>query len=182
MKALKVVNLFGGPGVGKSVLSTSLFAHMKRMDYNVEYVSEYAKDMVWERRDNILADQLYMLAKQNRRLRRLQENGVEWAVTDGAILNGIVYAKQPPQPLLDMISYCHGQFDNYDVLLERSKSIPYQPEGRIQKTLEEAQKKDKEIADMLDEQFVKPIRFRVGYDSPATLLWDIHLLGRKKEE
>ncbi len=52
---------------------------------SVEIVSEYAKDMVWEKRDNILADPLYMLAKQHRRISRLQ-GVVDYVVVDSPIL------------------------------------------------------------------------------------------------
>jgi adenylate kinase family enzyme len=65
---MKVINLFGGPGSGKSTLAAGLFERMKIQGLSVELVTEYAKDMVWERRGNILDDQLYILAKQHRRL------------------------------------------------------------------------------------------------------------------
>lgn len=55
---MKVINLFGGPGSGKSTLAAGLFERMKIQGLSVELVTEYAKDMVWERRGNILDDQL----------------------------------------------------------------------------------------------------------------------------
>lgn len=48
---MKVINLFGGPGIGKSTLAAGLFEHMKIAGFNVELVNEYAKDMVWEQRE-----------------------------------------------------------------------------------------------------------------------------------
>ena len=44
MKETLVINLFGGPGCGKSTTMARLFADLKARGYNVEMVSEFAKD------------------------------------------------------------------------------------------------------------------------------------------
>lgn len=183
MTKLNVINLFGGPGVGKSTLASDLFSLMKMLSFNVELVTEYAKDMVWESRDNILSDQLYILAKQNRRLARLAEHGVKWAVTDGALLNGKIYAKDAPFALFNMISECHSQYNNYNVLLKRNLSFPYVSEGRIQKDVKEATDFDNQIENMLAIGSHPFITYRVGVDAPATLVGRIvmeHNLKTKK--
>lgn len=46
----KVINLYGGPGTGKSSTAGMLFAHLKLRGVNCEYVQEYAKDAAWEGR------------------------------------------------------------------------------------------------------------------------------------
>jgi len=86
-----VINIFGGPGVGKSTLAAEVFAHFKKNKLNIELVTEYAKDLVWEERNNILKDQLYILAKQNRRLERLRNKGIDVVVTDSPLLLGKIY-------------------------------------------------------------------------------------------
>ena len=43
-KQLKVINLYGGPGTGKSTTAAALFALIKREGYNVELVTEFAID------------------------------------------------------------------------------------------------------------------------------------------
>lgn len=48
MKNALVVNLFGGPGCGKSTTMARLFADLKTRGLNVEMVSEFAKDLVYE--------------------------------------------------------------------------------------------------------------------------------------
>ena len=180
---MKVVNLFGGPGVGKSTLACDLFSFMKKRGDNVELVTEYAKDMVYEGRDNILNDQLYILAKQNRRLARLAESGVEWAVTDGPLPLGLVYGAAESFPLVQMIMECYSKYDNFNFFLERSKFVDYQPEGRVQQTVEEALVKDLEIWNTLEAFQIKFIRFRVGYDSAGTLAWDLgNMLKERQKE
>ena len=48
MKRTKIVNLYGGPGTGKSTTAAALFAEMKIRGVNCEYIQEYAKDKAWE--------------------------------------------------------------------------------------------------------------------------------------
>lgn len=69
---LRVVNLFAGPGAGKSTLATGVFHELKLQGINCEYVSEIAKDLTWEKRHNSLNFQLYVFAKQHRDIERLQ--------------------------------------------------------------------------------------------------------------
>jgi hypothetical protein len=42
----KVINLYGGPGVGKSTTAVGLFYLMRRASIKCEYTSEYVKDVV----------------------------------------------------------------------------------------------------------------------------------------
>ena len=60
---MKVINFFGGPGVGKSTAACDLFVAMKKAGYKVEYVDEYAKEKTYEKEFKKLDDQLYILAK-----------------------------------------------------------------------------------------------------------------------
>lgn len=39
--------MFGSPGSGKSTTAAGLFYKLKTSDYNVELVTEVAKDLVW---------------------------------------------------------------------------------------------------------------------------------------
>ena len=71
---MQIVNLFGGPGSGKSTTAAGLFYEVKKLKLNVELVTEYAKDAVWEKRHNLLDDQIYIFAKQQRRISRLKRH------------------------------------------------------------------------------------------------------------
>ena len=55
---MKVINLVGGPGCGKSTTAAGLFYELKRRDYSVELVTEYAKSRVWEDSLRTLNDQI----------------------------------------------------------------------------------------------------------------------------
>lgn len=144
----KVINIFGGPCTAKSTTAAGLFAKMKLEHLEVELVTEYAKDMTWEKRFNILEDQLYMLAKQNRRLQRLKEQ-VDWVITDTSLLYGMIYCADDyfPKHFRDFLFEVYHNYDNVNILFNRGTK--YNPVGRNQ-TLAEAEKIDKEIKDLLD--------------------------------
>lgn len=128
---MKVINFFAGPGAGKSTTACGLFYQLKIAGYNVELVTEYAKDMTWEQRYNILDDQLYITAKQNRRLARLR-GSVDLVVTDSPLLLGMHYAT--PDFLngsyQKMLFELWNTYDNVNFFINRKKE--YNPIGRNQ--------------------------------------------------
>ena len=62
-----VINLFGGPGTGKSTIAARVFAELKNKDLNVELVTEYVKQWAWESRKPVNYDQFYFFGKQSRK-------------------------------------------------------------------------------------------------------------------
>jgi hypothetical protein len=146
---MKVINLFGGPGVGKSTAAAGLFYEMKKAQLNVELVTEYAKDAVWEKRWNILDDQLYILAKQHRRISRLKDSGIEWVITDSPIPLGLVYLKEGTlgNSFPSLVMEVFNQYDNHNFLLQRY--FDYNPVGRNQKDENEARIFDAKLAGLL---------------------------------
>lgn len=146
---MKVVNLFGGPGTGKSTTAADLFALMKWSNKSVELVNEYAKEIVWEQRYKIFEDQLYVTAKQNRKLHRVKDQ-VEWAITDSPLLLSMVYSKPDylPKTFRSMIYELYDTYDNINIFLEREK--PYHQVGRNQSE-EEARELDVQIKELLEE-------------------------------
>lgn len=164
---MKVINLFGGPCAGKSTLAAGLFYEMKKAGYSVELVTEYAKDMVWEDRTNIMKDQIYIFAKQYRRLSRLKER-VDFVITDSPILMCTSYIMEDYYHSLEPLIYeVASSFDNVNFLLERSTK--YQQEGRIQ-TEEQARQKDEEIKIILHDAEAEYHTINVGDDTISNML------------
>lgn len=141
-----VVNLLGGPCTGKSTVAAELFAELKKKGNNVELITEYAKDLVYENRDTTFKDQLYILAKQHHKMLMYSLNNVDFLITDSPIFlsyiyNSNVYSKE----LIDNIIYeCRCSFLNVDIFLERDKNLPYQTLGRHH-SLEDSLKIDNDI-------------------------------------
>ena len=139
-----VVNLYGGPGTGKSTTAALLFATLKQRGVNCELATEYAKDVVWEGRDYLLSDQIYLFAKQNRKLARLYGK-VDVIVTDSPLLFCYFYSKN--EHLLALIQQEMERACQLHVMLRRIK--PYLAAGRYQNE-EEARQIDGGLKRMLD--------------------------------
>ena len=133
MKNTLVINLFGGAGVGKSTLMAEIFARLKTKGYDCEMVTEFAKDLVWEKRDETFKDELYIFAKQNHRLFRVSGK-VDVIVTDRPLLLTNAY-NQHDKELCDLCLKTFNQYNNLNFLLKRQ--TVYQENGRLQ-TEEEA--------------------------------------------
>ena len=144
---MKVINIWGGPGAGKSTTAAGLFFEMKKRQIEVELVTEYAKDMTWEKRHNVLSDQLYILAKQNRRIQRLSEQ-VEYVITDSPLPLGLIYKTPGYFETFDaFLMDVWNSYDNHNFLIGRD--FEYQAAGRNQ-TAEQAVEVDTAIKTFLD--------------------------------
>ena len=85
-----VINVAGGPGTGKTTIAAELFSKLKEKGYEVENVSEFAKELVWEGRSQAFDDRLYMHGEQNHRL--MQMNGkLDFIITDSPLFLTSVY-------------------------------------------------------------------------------------------
>ena len=87
---MKVINLYCGPGGGKSTGAAKLFAHLKQQDKNVELVTEFAKQLTWQNRQVDLSNQIYVFAKQHSKLFHLEDE-VDVVVTDSPLLLSLIY-------------------------------------------------------------------------------------------
>ncbi len=137
MKLKCVINIFGGPGVGKSIMASDLFSYMGKRGMSVEIVPEYAKTLNHEGRMNVLKeDQLYVFAKQHRQIIRLREQ-YEYLIVDSPLLLSEIYFAlgEPfynPELLPALIRDTFYKYPNWNVFLHRNKDFKYRQEGRYQ--------------------------------------------------
>lgn len=146
-----VINLYAGPGCGKSTLAAELFATLKKRNINCELVREYVKDWAWEKRSINDFDQYYFFGKQVRKESMLFEK-VDYIITDSPVLLCGFYANKfcPeeisgvfPDLIQSYYNACTSKgVKHHHFLLERTKA--YNPQGRYQ-TEEEARQYDIEI-------------------------------------
>lgn len=143
-----VVNMLGGPGAGKTYAAWNLAAELKKRGLVVEYVPEYAKELVWENRLDKLKDQEALFHEQFRRLNRL--NGkVDVAITDSPLILNLVYGKNNSETLVNDIYNAVDRFENFNVMVRRGNER-YEPQGRVQ-SLEESKAIDRSIERLLYE-------------------------------
>lgn len=150
-----VVNLFGGPGTGKSTTAAGVFSELKQRGFNAELVTEYAKDRVWDKHFAALDNQIYIFGKQYHRIHRLLGQ-VEVIVTDAPLLLSLYYGdKNTPESFKQLVRDIHGRLINMNVFLNRKKE--YNPVGRMQ-TEEQARDVDGYLGKILDSEKVNYIR------------------------
>lgn len=150
MKRPIVLNLFAGPGTGKSTTAADVFARCKWAGINCEMALEYAKDKVWEESTKILDNQLYVFGKQYHRIKRLTDQ-VDLIITDSPLLLSLVYYKGDNPHFSKMVLEEFSRMNNLNFFLQRSKK--YNPSGRLQ-TEVKARELDTKIKNVLIENGV----------------------------
>ena len=91
---MKVLNFYGGAGIGKSTIAADIFSKLKRKGHKTELVGEYAKWLWYQNATDIVEDQLYLFAEQVHRLKTLERYGVEYAVCE-CLLSVNIYTSLP---------------------------------------------------------------------------------------
>ena len=161
-----VVNLFGAPGAGKSTGAAYIFSKLKMFGINVELVTEFAKDKVWEESKAVFQNQAYIFGKQYFRISRV-DGKVDVVITDSPILLSSFYAND--EVLGDefdaLIMKVFNSYDSMNVFINRVK--PYNPSGRFQ-TEEESDALSDEMRTFLDRHNITCAQYDgciEGYDA-----------------
>lgn len=145
-----ILNAFAGAGAGKTTYCLSLTEKLKKEGYLVEYVQEYAKELVWDKNFDMLdgspINQLKILKEQISRINRLYGK-VDFIVTDAPILLNAIYNKSLTFSHLELLVNLHNSYINYNFFINRDIN-KYETEGRLQ-NLEESIEKDNEIHSLL---------------------------------
>ena len=179
-KKTKSLNWIGGPGIGKSTQALDSASLLKKAKVKCELVTEYAKDLVWQGSYEVLANQIYVFAKQHQKMFRLRKKN-DAIITDSPLITSLFYLDKHNEDFKDSYELFKGlvisefnQYDNYNFLLKRE--TVYQEEGRYQNE-EEAIEIDRKIKEFLEENKIPYIE--VGLEeavriSTSKILLDIY--------
>lgn len=167
----KIINLYGGPGTGKSTTASLIYYILKSYDMNVELVSEFAKDLTWQNRKEELDCQFYVVGHQIYRIKSLIGK-VSHIITDSPILLASAYCKPSETKLKEAIIEEHLKYDNIEIFLNRSK--PYNPSGRSQ-NFDEAKQLDLKIRSLLIEHQISYIETNTDRNSIDETLKNINI-------
>jgi len=165
----KVINIFGGPGIGKTATAWSFAGYLKNKEFLVEYASEYAKELAY--RENSKEDfdnQISLFAEQNRRIYSLINKELDYIITDCPILQCHPYIGQShshfktnrfewEQHLEWFILKTFNMYQNINFLMIRDPNKRYIQKGRFQDKAK-AIEIDKQTEEILD-------KFQIPYYS-----------------
>lgn len=134
-----VINLFAGPGAGKTTCAWAIASKLKMLHINTEYVSEYAKELVWDEKLEELKDQMKVSTVQHNRLKRLYDK-VDVIVTDSPVLLGLYYGEDKlSEKQRATISSWHKEVESFNLFIKRGNY--YEQAGRLE---------DKQTAEEID--------------------------------
>jgi nicotinamide riboside kinase len=145
-----VINIIGGPGVGKSILTSDVFSALKREGISCEISAEYIKKKLREKALKAVESQIYIFAKQQYQLFTLKDE-VDVIVTDSPIFLSAVYDKTKCPLLRALIMKEFNKYNTLNYLVVRDEDVAYEQEGRYQ-DLEGAKKVDTQVTKFLDEE------------------------------
>lgn len=154
MKKTTVINLFAGPGVGKSTIAAGIFYELKCKGISCELSGEVAKDKVWEDNTEALLDQPYIFGKQQHRIRRLYGK-VDYIIADSPILLSIAYSNEKSDVFNAFIMEQHNKYNCLNFYISRNEyKDGYEQIGRVQ-DLYQAKEKDNNIIQILDDNNIE---------------------------
>lgn len=150
----KVINLIGGPGCGKSTTAAGLFFAMKCAGIRCELVTEFAKELTYDENWTDLKRQLYVLAEQERRQRRLIDK-VDFIITDCPLLLSVAYVSDEKDlhAVSESAANLWAHYDNINFVLGRVK--PYVRYGRNQSEQEARAIDHKLMAEVFKDEVIE---------------------------
>jgi len=176
-----IVNLIGGPGVGKSILTSDVFSQLKREFVSAEISPEYIKKKLREKSMKAVQSQIYIFGKQQYQQFTMKDE-VDVIVTDSPFILSSIYDSSNCTLLRALILQEFNKYDNMTYYIERSDAVPYEQEGRYQDA-NGAKKVDSSVLDFLDKNSVdyKVVK-GIGKDTLNFIVKDVlkKLDGRKK--
>jgi hypothetical protein len=170
----KVVNFVSGAGAGKSLMAAMTFAELKMRHIKAEYVQEYAKTLVWQRRYEELDNQ-YQVSTEQYRMIKAVDGAVDYIVCDSGLIIGVFYNRYHKTNVCDvqkteqMLLNKMTEFDNIYIFLERNPEFPFEQQGRIQDE-QEAKLIDKQFKNLLEELKLPYKSFLSSRDSIPKIL------------
>ena len=149
---MKLINLFGAPGSGKSTAAASLFSTLKSKHIKTELVGEFAKELIYLGNEIQLVNQVYIMGSQYRKQKDLERYGVDIAISDSPLQLQLTYCRDKPyyNELIALVDKLQLEFNNHNVYIHRA--APYQMHGRMQ-TEQEADALDKIIYESMKGKF-----------------------------
>lgn len=168
---MKVINLYGPPGAGKSTTMLDLTSDLKLMGLSVENTPEFFKELILEDSHKAaFGGQLHILSEQNRRLARLEGKN-DLAVTDCPLpLIGYYTPEDYIPGFSKFVKSLYDRYDNLNYFIIRKHE--FEKEKRIH-TEEQSDKIAEDLLEMLDKNKIKFKIFNSCHEISALIIEDM---------
>lgn len=164
-----IINLLGGPGVGKSTIASGLFYKAKKDGQLCELIHEVAKDLTYEKRYTALSCQPFVFGKQLMKSWRLMDES-EYIITDSPILLSCIYGAEWGSDFVKSCLDIFNTFNNANFLLKRKKA--YVQVGRNQNEAE-AREIDSKVEEFLVDNGIPHIIIEGQGDAAVDEIFDL---------
>lgn len=168
---MKVINLFGAPGAGKSTTMLDLTSDLKLMGLSVENTPEFFKELILEDSHKAaFGGQLHILSEQNRRLARLEGKN-DIAVTDCPLpLIGYYTPENYIEGFSQFVTSLYNRYDNINYFILRKHD--FEKEKRIH-TEDQSDKIAEDLLEMLEANKIKFKVFNSCHEISALIIEDM---------
>lgn len=151
-----ILNLFGGPGIGKTTAAAKVFVELKMLGLEAANPEEHAKLAIWKGRPDLLDQQLVILGLTWETLHAVSDK-VDVVVMDSPLMLCSVYAgTREAEHFHQTVADFHKRMPRINIVLQRPKDLTYSQRGR-RETSDVAQQIDTKVRQTLD-------RFQEPYD------------------
>ncbi len=168
----KVVNLFGGPGIGKSSIASGLTYKLKKNHIDCDNPYEFPKSLAWDQNYSAISDQLFVVSNQHRGIVK-SFGKVDYIILDSPVILSLIYKDyyneqrdtDYPSRLYgdnfdNMILDIHNGYDSINILLKRGDG-QHNDKERLH-NLEESREIDLMIKNSLDNHKIDYHEVEVG--------------------
>jgi dephospho-CoA kinase len=162
-----IVNIYGGPGSGKSIICANVFSELKWKHITAEMALEYVKEEVWEENYSAIYNQLFILGNQHQRIHRLIDK-VDVILIDSPLLLSIHYDKTKNDNFKNYVLDIYNQYNNLNIFIERNDS-EFEIKGRYH-DLNQSKQIDLELKELLEENNFKYHSFKMEKESVNKIL------------
>ena len=173
----KIINIFGGPGIGKSSIAAGITYKLKKNHISCDQPYEFPKLLAWDDNHSAIQDQLYVLANQHRGIVK-SYGKVDYIVLDSPILLSLTYrsyyknndypASLYGESFDKMLLDVFNKYDNINIVLKRTDGV-HNNDERYQ-NLEESIDLDKSIENSLIKNNIPYHLVKVGESTVDEIL------------
>jgi nicotinamide riboside kinase len=157
-----IVNIYGGPGSGKSIMCANVFSELKWKHITAEMALEYVKEEVWEENYSAIYNQLFILGNQHQRIHRLLDK-VDVILIDSPLLLSIHYDRTKNENFKKYVLDIYNSYRNINIFIDRN-DVEFETKGRYH-DLEQSKEIDFELKKLLNENNFDFHGFKMDKDS-----------------